>query len=149
MEQSGFVGEAGEVSYDEGISWHPIQPINENEDTGISAFDPLDVTSGGRRGILRNSGRRDPEGDVTNVVDCDIDGRDGLVSLDYLDNIHEANFPDHIIKNPRNEGHELENGFAGTVENLLMDPNLNQRYLQGPTENNVQGKRKVKIILIL
>ena len=93
---------------------------------------------------MRNSGRRDPEGDVTNVVDCDIDGRDELVSLDYLDNIREvqANFPDHILKNPRAEGHELENGFAGIVGNLLMDTNLNQRYLHGPTENNVQGKMK-------
>ena len=145
MEQSGFVGEAGEVSYDEGLSWHPIQPMNDNEDTGISSFDPLDMSStGGRRGILRKSGRRDPEGDVTNVVDCDINGRDGLVSLDYLENIHEVqgNFPDHTIKNPGGESHELENGFAGIVDNLLMDNNLNQRYFQGPTENNVQGKMK-------
>ena len=148
MEQSGFVGEAGEVSYDEGLSWHPIQPINENDDTGISSFDPLDVSSsGGRRGILRNSGRRDPEGNVTNVVDCDIDGRnDEIVSLDYLDNIHEVqgNFPD--LKNTRGEGHEMENGFAGMVDNLLMDTNLNQSYFQGPTENNVQGKMRFEII---
>ena len=144
MERSGFVGEAGEVSYDEGLSWHPIQPINENEDAGISSFDPLDVSStGGRRGILRNSGRRDPEGDVTNIVDCDMNGRDALVSLDYLENIHEVqgNFPDHAIKNPVGESHEMENGFAGIVDNLLVDTNLNQGYFQGPTENNIEGKK--------
>merc|ERR1712223_95018 len=53
MEKSGFVGEAGEVSYDEGLSWHPIQPINENSNDAeidISSFDPLDVGGGdGRR----------------------------------------------------------------------------------------------------
>ena len=148
MERSGFVGEAGEVSYDEGLSWHPIQPINENEDAGISSFDPLDVSStGGRRGILRNSGRRDPEGDVTNVVDCDIDA-DGLAALDYLSNVAEAqsNYPDHVVKNQvENQGHELENGFAGIVDNLLMDASLNQGYLQGPPVNNVQGKRKCRV----
>ena len=84
---------------------------------------------------------------MTNVVDCDIDGRnDEIVSLDYLDNIHEVqgNFPD--LKNPRGESHEMENGFAGMVNNLLMDTNLNQSYFQGPTENNVQGKMKFRII---
>ena len=149
LEQSGFVGEAGEVSYDEGLSWHPIQPLTDNNDTeklntGISSFDPLDVTGGGRRGILRNSSRRDPEGDVTNVVDCDIDA-DGLAALDYLNNVAEAqsNYPQHVVKNQaENQGHELQNGFAGIVDNLLMDTSMNQGYLQGPTVNNVQGKTK-------
>ena len=30
IEQSGFLGEAGEVSYDEGLSWHPVEPISDN-----------------------------------------------------------------------------------------------------------------------
>ena len=145
MEQSGFVGEAGEVSYDEGLSWHPIDPMTDNNDTeNISSFDPLDIIGGGRRGILRKAGRRDPDGDVTNVVDCDIDV-DELAALDYLNNVAEAqgNYPDHVVKNQGvNQEHELQNGFAGIVDNLIMDPSMNQGFRQGPTGNNVQGKIK-------
>ena len=149
MEQSGFVGEAGEVSYDEGLSWHPIQPMTDSTDTeklnaGIPSFDPLDVGGGGRRGILRKSGRRDPDGDVTNIVDCDIDV-DGLAALDYLNNVAEdqSNYPDHVVKNQvGDQEHELQNGFAGIVDNLIMETNMSQGYLQGPTANNVQGKIK-------
>ena len=152
MEQSGFVGEAGEVSYDEGLSWHPIQPMTDNNDTekhnaGISSFDPLDVGGGNRRGILRNSGRRDPDGDVTNVVDCDIDV-DGLAALDYLNNVAEAqsNYPDHVVKNQTvDHENEMQNGFAGIVDNLIRDTSMNPGYLPGPTANNVQGKLKSKM----
>ena len=149
MEKSGFVGEAGEVSYDEGLSWHPIQPISDNSneaDIDISSFDPLDVGAGdGRRGILRNPARRDPDGNVNNVLDCDIE-EDGLAALDYLGNVAEmpGNYSEHNI-NKSQGGHQFQNGFAGIAENLLLEENVanprsNQVHPDMPTINNLQGK---------
>ena len=150
MEKSGFVGEAGEVSYDEGLSWHPIQPINDNSNDAeidISSFDPLDVGGGGdgRRGILRNPARLDPDGNVNNVLDCDIE-EDGLAALDYLGNVAEipGNYSEHNI-NKSQGGHQFQNGFAGIAENLLPEENVanprsNQVHPDMPTINNLQGK---------
>ena len=82
IEQSGFLGEAGEVSYDEGLSWHPVKPIKDNGADNLntagaigdlSSFDTSDAI-GAPRGILRTS-RRDPEGGVANGVDCDINAQ--------------------------------------------------------------------------
>ena len=148
LEQSGFVGESGQVSYDEGLSWHPIQPLNDSHEpeelnVGLSSFDPLE-RSGGRnvRGLFGNSGRRDPEGGVTNAIDCDIDTED-LVALNYLDagSAVPENYSGPVMKDQgEHQGHELENGFAGITDNLLMEHNLDRGYPQRATENNLQGK---------
>ena len=139
MEQSGFVGEAGEVSYDEGLSWHPIQPLSDNKlDTGLSSFDPLDVV-GGRRGILRNS-RRDPEGGVSNVSDCDIDA-EGLTALEYIGNNFAQSSGNYTNLQGDGLGHQLGNGFAGMADSrLIQSQHLNQQYPQTPEVTNMQGK---------